>query len=289
MNVKQEEFSYQSTDGLALYAQEWSPEHIEAVVCLVHGLGEHCNRFAYVAEKLCQSGYAVLAFDLRGHGKSGGPRGHTPSFDAFMDDIDLLLQQAELRHPGLPRFLYGHSLGGLLVLNYTIRRRPHLSGVVATSSGLRSALEAQKGKVLLAKILGAIMPNQTLATGLDANTISRDPEVVNKYINDPLVHYKMSFGMAKALIDCIPWVFARAPEFPIPLLLMHGTDDQLAFASGSQEFAGLVRGDVTLKLWDGLYHETHNEPEKDQVIQFMIGWLESHKEVIKQPAGTGQT
>jgi alpha-beta hydrolase superfamily lysophospholipase len=105
------------------------------------------------------------------------------------------------------------------------------------------------------------MQKQSIASGLDAATFSRDPEVVKKYLNDPLVHDKITLGMAKASTEAIPWVFAHASEFTVPLLLMHGTADQLAFPAGSQEFAFLVHGDCTLKLWDGLYHETHNEPE----------------------------
>jgi alpha-beta hydrolase superfamily lysophospholipase len=266
---------------LNLYAQAWSPESPQGVVCLVHGLGEHSGRYAHVADRLNTAGYAVLASDLRGHGKSAGQRGHAPSMEAFMKDIDLLLEEAKRRYPHQPRFLYGHSLGGILVLNYTLRRRPELAGVVATSSGLRTALELQKGKIALVKLLGSVMQKQTIASGLDAATISRDPEVVKKYLSDPLVHDKITFGMAKALSEAIPWVFAHASEFKVPLLLMHGTADQLAFPAGSKEFASLVHGDCTLKLWEGLYHETHNEPEKDEVLAYMVGWLESHKETVK--------
>jgi alpha-beta hydrolase superfamily lysophospholipase len=282
------EFSIQSKDGLHLFAQEWSPDNTQAVVCLVHGLGEHSGRYAHVADRLNQAGYAVLTFDLRGHGKSDGQRAYTPTFDALMDDIYSLLDEAGRRHAGLPRFLYGHSLGGILVLNYTLRRHPDLAGVIATSSGLRTALEQQKGKVALAKVLGSIMPKQSLSSGLDARMISRDADVVNKYVNDPLVHDKMTFGMAKALMGSISWAFANASEFPVPLLLVHGAEDKIAFPSGSKEFAGLVRGDCTIKIWEGLYHETHNEPEKEKVLDYIIGWLESHKETVIQSTGTGQ-
>ncbi len=283
-----EEFSFQSGDGLELYAQEWTLEKAEALVCLVHGLGEHSGRFSHVAERLNQAGYAFMAFDLRGHGKSGGLRGHTPSIEAYMDDIDLFLKEADRRHPGLPRFLYGHSLGGILVLNYALRKRPKLAGVIATSSGLRTALEKQKTKVMLAKLLGSLLPEQQLASGLDPGSISRDAAVVKRYVEDPLVHDRMTFGMGKAMIEAIPWTFAHAAEFPVPLLLVHGTADRLAFPSGSQEFAALVSGDCTLKLWEGLSHETHNEPEKEAVLAYMIGWLETHKETVNRVAGTGQ-
>lgn len=283
------EFTIQSKDGLKLFALDWSPESPKAVVCLVHGLGEHSGRYDHVADRLNQAGYSVLASDLRGHGRSEGQRGHTPSFEYFMDDIDVLLAEASQRNPGLSCFLYGHSLGGILVINYALRRRPPLAGVVASSPGLRTALEQQKGKVALVRLLGSLLPKQTLASGLDVKGICRDPQVVDQYIRDPLVHDRVSLGMAKVLLDSISWAYEHAAEFPIPLLLMHGTADQVAFASGSREFAGLVRGECTLKLWDGLTHETHNEPEKEEVLSFMIEWLESHKQNGNLATSPGQT
>jgi alpha-beta hydrolase superfamily lysophospholipase len=193
-----------------------------------------------------------------------------------MSDIDLMLDQASARFPGAPQFIYGHSLGGLLVLNYVLRRKPELAGAVVTSPGLRTALEEQAVKVRLAKILGALAPTAGLPSGLDASMISRDPEVVDRYTHDPLVHDRISFGMAKSLISAVDWAFEHAAEFKIPLLLMHGTQDQIAYDRGSKEFAAKVTGDCTLKLWDGFWHETHNEPEKAQVLAFMLDWLEKH-------------
>jgi len=125
----------------------------------------------------------------------------------------------------------------------------------------------------LAKMLGSLLPSSGLPSGLDAAAISRDPDVVRRYREDPLVHDKITFGMAKGLLDAIGWAFEHAGEFSIPLLLMHGTADQLAFDRGSKEFAALVKGDCTLKLWDGLAHETHNEPEKEQVFAYLREWL----------------
>lgn len=272
--------SYETTlkafDGLDLYCRGWIPDKTpKALICLVHGLGEHCGRYAHVAEFFNRAGYALISFDLRGHGRSGGPRGHTPSFEAFMQDMDCLFQEAERRHGGLPRFLYGHSLGGILVLNYALRRKPALKGVVATSSGLRTALEQQKVKVTLARVLGTVFPAGTLPSGLDPATISRDPQVVAAYRADPLVHDSVSFGMGKYILDAIRWAFEHAAEFPLPLLLVHGTADALAFPRGSEEFAALVPKDCTLKLWPGLYHETHNEPEKAQVLEYTLEWLDA--------------
>jgi alpha-beta hydrolase superfamily lysophospholipase len=271
------ESNWQSFDGLKLYTQGWKPEsEAKAVICLVHGLGEHSERYEHVAQYLTDNGYAVLSFDLRGHGKSGGARGHTPSVEAFRKDIDLLIQEAKQRYPQLPHFLYGHSLGGILVLNYALSRKPELAGVVATSPGLRTSLQEQTTKIAFANIAGAILPNLSMSTGLETEQISRSWEVVEIYKNDPLVHDKATLSMAKNTIQAIDWTFEHASEFNLPLLLVHGSEDNIAYARGSEEFAGHVKEDCTVKLWDGLYHETHNEPEKEQVLEFMLNWLNEH-------------
>lgn len=270
------ELEWKTFDGLAVFAQGWQPETPKAVVCLVHGLGEHSGRYAHVAAYLNQAGYAVLSSDNRGHGQTGGKRGHAPSFEAFMQDIDLLLAEAGRRYPGLPCFLYGHSLGGILVTNYVLRRKPALTGVVVTSPGLRTAIEKQKGKVLLSKVLGTLMPEMSIPTGLDAAAISHDPVVVDIYKKDPLVHGVMTVGMAKCLVEGIGWGFEHAHEWQLPVLFMHGDQDQIAYVSGSQEFAAKIKGDCTLKIWPGLAHETHNEPEKEQVLAYLLGWLDAH-------------
>ncbi|MEW6092842.1 MAG: lysophospholipase [Chloroflexota bacterium] len=271
------EWNFQSFDGLEMYAREWTPDDgMNAAVILVHGLGEHSGRYAHVGAMLAKNGYGLFGFDLRGHGKSGGPRGHAPSFEAFMKDIDAMFGKVAERYRDVPRYIYGHSLGGILVLNYVPRRKPELKGAVVTSPGLRTALEEQKVKVALAKLLGALAPSGALPSGLNADVLSHDLENIRAYKTDPLVHDKVSFGMAKDLLQAIQWAFDHASEFSIPLLLMHGTEDQIAYPRGSQEFAALVKGDCTLKLWEGMYHETHNEPEKEKVFTYLLEWLAKH-------------
>lgn len=271
------EWTWKSFDGLDMFGRRWETDgDPRAVILLVHGLGEHCGRYEHVAQMLTDNGYSLISFDLRGHGKSGGQRGHASSFEDFMKDIDSMFAQVADWFPGKPQFIYGHSLGGILVLNYVLRRKPALAGAIVTSPGLRTALEEQKAKVALAKILGALLPSSGLPSGLDASAISRDPEVVRRYREDPLVHDKITFGMARGVLEAINWAFAHAAEFPLPLLLMHGTADQIAYDRGSREFAAAVKGDCTLKLWEGLTHETHNEPEKEQVFQYLLDWLAHH-------------
>jgi alpha-beta hydrolase superfamily lysophospholipase len=190
-----------------------------------------------------------------------------------MDDIAQSLEAAAQRYPGKPRFLYGHSLGGLLAINFALRRKPQIAGVVATSPALRTAVEKQAAKIWMARILGVLLPTLSMNTALDANGLSHDPEVLKRYQQDPLVHSLATLRMAKGSIESIPWVFAHAAEFPLPLLLMHGTQDSITYADGSRDFAARIPKNCTLKLWEGLYHETHNEPQKEQVLGFMLAWL----------------
>ncbi len=268
------ETTMKSKDGLDLFTQAWETEaSCKAVVCLVHGLGEHSSRYTHVADFLNRAGYTVLAFDLRGHGRSGGKRGHSPSSEAILDDINLLLDEANRRYPGKKRFLYGHSMGGLLVLYYALARKPKLAGVISTSPGLRSPVLEQKLKLAFAKTLASVLPTMSLPTGLNSEDISRDPQVVQKYQQDPLVHDQATLAMANSAVAIVPWTLAHAGELNVPLLIMHGAADRITYPSGSQEFASRVKGDCTLKLWDGLYHETHNEPEKEMVLAYLVDWL----------------
>lgn len=279
--MKHFEDKWQDKEGITFFLRGWEPEagNPKALVVLVHGLGEHTARYAHVGKALARAGYALVGFDLRGHGKSGGPRGHASSLDAYMQDIHQFLSLMEQRFPALPHFLYGHSLGGLLALTYTIQYGAGLKGVIATGPALRSSLQEQKAKVAMVRLLGSLVPAMTLQSGLDAATVSRDVAVVEAYRNDPLVHDNASLGFGKAALTAIDLCFARARDFSAPLLIMHGTGDKINFFSGSEDFARLVSEagrDVTLRLWNDLYHEIHNEPEKEEVLQFMIEWLDKH-------------
>ena len=151
------EFGWQTEDGLQLFAQAWQPDgESRAVVCLAHGLGEHSGRYSHVAAALNQAGYTLLGFDLRGHGHSEGQRGHAPTFDDMLDDITHLLEEAARRFPDSPRFLYGHSLGGTLVLNHALRRRSQVIGVIATGPSLRIAFTSPAWTASVWRVAGAV-------------------------------------------------------------------------------------------------------------------------------------
>jgi alpha-beta hydrolase superfamily lysophospholipase len=275
MMVKHEEMQWVSNDGLKLFAQKWEPEsEAKAVISLVHGHGEHSGRYSHWAEKLNNAGYAVLAFDLRGHGRSEGQRGDSPSFDHYADDVSILLEKTEELFSGKPLFLYGHSLGGLIVLFTLIQRRPKIKGAVVTSPVLKTAIVEQKAKMAAAKILGSVFPKATLPSGLEQEALSRDPAVIEAYRNDPLVHDKGSLRMAKKMLLAMEYVLERGSEIEVPLLLMHGTGDNITYAAGCEQLSEIMEDDCTLKLYEGYYHELHNEPEKDEIFGFLREWLD---------------
>ncbi len=268
------EFGWQTDDGLQLYAQGWQPEtEPKGVVCLVHGLGEHSGRYPHLAALLSQAGYVLLTFDLRGHGKSQGKRGHAPGYEALLDDIAHLLEEAARRYPNRPRFLYGHSLGGNLVITYILRRRPQLAGVIATGTLFRPAFEPPAWKITLARIMYSLWPTLSLSHELDRQGLSRDPEVVRAYNDDPLVHDRVSARLAMDMLQSGLWSLERAAEFPLPLLLMHGSDDRVCSPQASREFAAQAGDCCTLKIWDSFYHEIHNEPEQRRVFEHLMEWL----------------
>ena len=279
--MKSFESKFEGSNGISFYIRGWDPTNNrpKALLSLIHGLGEHTGRYLHVGKSMTDAGYALVGFDLRGHGKSGGARGHFPSLNTVMQDMRQFSKFLVQRYPDIPHFLYGHSLGGLLSLAYALQYPAGLNGVIVTGAALRSSLQEQKNKIAMVNLLGSVLPSITVPSGLDATTISRDADVVQKYINDPLVHDKTSLGLGKAALKAIEQCFTHPKEFAPPLLIMHGSVDKLTYPSGSEDFAKLAtetNKDVTLKLWDGLYHEIHNEPEKAEVFKVMIEWIDKH-------------
>ncbi|MGQ9788995.1 MAG: lysophospholipase [Candidatus Hadarchaeaceae archaeon] len=263
-------------DGLKLYLRNWSPcGSARGWILIVHGLGEHGGRYGHVAEAFNARGYAVTVFDLRGHGRSEGKRGDFPSYETVMDDIRLVLGEIAAGHPGEPGFLYGHSMGGNLVLNYALRHKPALTGVIASSPWLRLVHEPRPLDLLLAKALKHLYPSLTRSTGLPAAYLSHDERVVKDYLDDPLVHDRASIRLYLAVKEAGEWAIAHAPEFPLPLLLMHGDGDRITSFEASAEFSRRMAREHTFKRWSGLYHEPHNELQRAEVIDFVVAWVES--------------
>jgi len=272
--VEHKEIVLKSVDKLALYSQYWLPENEPGgVICLVHGLGEHSSRYEHWARRFVDKGFAFTAFDLRGHGHSEGKKGHTPSYVRLMEDIDIFLQRSRDLFPGIPLFLYGHSMGGNLVLGYAVRGNLSVTGVISTSPWLRLRKEMPGIVKAPFHIVQYIAPGLVIRSGLDAAGISRDKEVVIRYMEDPLVHDKISLKMFFEIHDNGLKLIRNGWGINTPLLMIHGSDDPITDPEGSRLFTEKAGGEVTLKIFDGLYHETHNEPEKEEVFEYIFGWM----------------
>jgi acylglycerol lipase len=271
----------QTKENIELFQQIWQPDgDIKAVICLIHGLGEHSSRYKHVAEYYQSKGYVVSAFDLRGHGKSQGQRGHYPSLEIALDDIRVFIDSTIAQFPGKPVFLYGHSLGGVMVLNYALKIKNNLTGVIATSPGLATGDKVAPWKLSLGKLLYSIMPTFSMANGLDVENISRDKEVVRKYKADPLVHDQITARFGLDFLNAGLWASEHAKEFKLPLLLMYGTGDHIVSGDAVRAFAASAPN-VTFREWDGYFHELHNEPEKAEVFAFTDLWIQS--QIAKTP------
>ena len=270
-------FNFSTQDGLSLLGRIWKTpqQQPKGTVNLVHGIGEHSGRYAHIAEALGEAGYHLASFDLRGHGLSEGKQGHTPSFDHLLDDVQLFLESTRERlSPNLPNFLYGHSLGANIVINYCLRRPTELTGVIATAPSFALAFEPPAIKLLLGKIMAAIMPSFTMNNALELDDLARDKAVVKAYKDDPFVHDRLSARLAMDILESGRYALEHAQEWRLPLLLMHGTADGIGSHQASRDFSQKANSQVELILWDGYYHEIHNDIGKEKVIEKLLVWLD---------------
>jgi alpha-beta hydrolase superfamily lysophospholipase len=273
---------------MQLFAQAWLPEQpTRAVVALVHGFGEHGGRYTYLAEALTTAGYALSTFDHRGHGHSPGLRGHADRWDQFLTDIGASLEVAKALAPSAPLFLFGHSMGGLMALNYAIRSPEGLAGVIA-SAPLLAPPNVAPWMNYVSTVLSRVKPDFCVDTGVKPEVISRDPDEVKRYGEDPYVHGRASARLGTELRTAQAWTLAHAGELRIPLLLYHGSDDPLVPIAGSRTFFGNVKvADKQWIEWPGGYHESHNDLHRAEVFAAVVNWLGRHtaSRVGRQQAG----
>ena len=268
------EFNVRLRNGQVLRGMIKSPgDHIKAVVILVHGLGEHIRRYEQWAGLFNTEGIGFTGVDLPGHGLSDGARGRIRSYNLLTDMIDILISECRKTFPGLPVFLYGHSLGGAIVANYLLKKKPVIKGAIITSPWLRLSFEPPASKRIIASVASFIMPGLIQPSGLQVAHLSHDPEVVKAYSEDPLVHDKISVRLFHDTCSAASSALLNASKLQTPLLLMHGSDDMICSVEGTREFARQTRM-AELKIWEGAYHELHNEPVREEVFRYIIGWIE---------------
>lgn len=274
------EFSWTTEDGLSIYAKEWPVQWPKAVLCIVHGLGEHLGRYEHVAAYFNSRNIAVLSSDQRGHGRSEGRRGHTPDYEALLKAIDQLLKEAKSRYPNLPVFLFGHSLGGNLVLKYTLARTPKLAGLLVSAPLILPGFPPPKILLAFATFIRSIYPAFSQSSGLKVEHLSRDKAVVEAYKNDPLVHGTITAALAVDMLAVGKELDTFSGRLSVPTLLMHGSEDKITSPEASRRFAERTQRDVLFKEWPGLFHELHNEPEQQDVLNYMWNWMQEKTELF---------
>jgi acylglycerol lipase len=260
------------------YWQAWTVEAPAGLVVLVHGLHEHGGRYRHVGQRLARSGYATFVVDHPGHGRSSGARGNIGSMAGTVDGVDQLARLAAERHPGTPLFVYGHSMGGLIALTYlTGAPDPRIRGAVISAPALDTGA-ATGAQRLVAPLLSRVLPNLGVLA-LDADAVSRDPEVVRAYRTDPLNHTgKVRARTGAEMMLATVAIPARLPRLTLPVLVLHGGADRLVPTAASEVVAARAgSADVTRRVYDGLYHEPHNEPEQEQVLDDVVAWLDAHR------------
>ncbi|MCX7600649.1 MAG: lysophospholipase [Meiothermus sp.] len=260
-----------------MFYQAWRPERPRALLLVMHGFGEHSGRYTNLIKHLVPQGYAVYIPDLRGHGRSPGQRGHIDSWHDYWLDLTLFRNFVETREPPLPMFLYGHSMGSLIVLDYLEKQPPGLRGAIVSGVLIEPGQPASPLLVWVARLLSQIWPTAPLRLNLDVKALSRDNEVVRAYRSDPLVHNRVSARWGTEVLQTIELVKAGVKDIRDPLLILHGEADSINKAEGARWlFREIPFTDKELRIYPGGFHEPHNDLDKAQVLQDISEWLERH-------------
>ncbi|MFT6867394.1 MAG: alpha-beta hydrolase superfamily lysophospholipase [Cyclobacteriaceae bacterium] len=260
-------------DGLKLHYKSWIPENPLKILCIIHGHGEHSGRYAHVATSLNEQNIAVFALDLRGHGLSKGKRGHTPSYEMLLKDIEEFLKTAREHFNDLPLYLMGHSMGGNLVANFMIENTSReISGFILSSPWFKLAFDPPQIKLKLGRLMTRIWPSYSEHNGLEIKHISKDPIEVQKYADDPKVHGMISAGLFDAIAKGAERALINASKITITGLVYHGSADQIIDYHVTESFAN-SNNHIEWHLLEGVYHEPHNDVEKTDVLKMLSSWI----------------
>jgi len=264
-----------AADGLSLEVRRWQQDTVPHrwTFVVVHGLGEHSGRYQHLAARFTPLGATVYAMDQRGHGRSGGKRGHAPGLDALLDDIDNVVLRARTQDGG-PVVLIGHSFGGLVAIAYALKHADHIERAIFSAPLLMVKQRLPSWKRALSTVLPRVAPGMSFSNEVDANLLSHDPDNARAYTSDPLVHDRITAGLYGDTIARGEEFIMRAAELRVPFLLMQGRDDQIVDPVGSQRFfARAAAPDRAFCLYPGLYHEIFNELDREKVFQDIESWL----------------
>lgn len=272
------EGTFKGVRNLDIYYQAWLPEgEAEAVLLIVHGLGEHSGRYTNVVNHFVPLGYAVYGFDHVGHGRSDGPREMVERFTDYTDTLSIYYEMIEGWQTGKPIFLVGHSMGGLITSYYLLEHQSDFKGAVLSAPAVKLSDSISPATIIVGKILSALAPKMGLLA-LDPQGLSRDPEVVEAYVNDPLVfHDKTPARLAAEILKATQRVMAEVEEIRLPFIVLQGSEDKLVDPGGARMlYERASSADKTIKIYEKLYHEVFNEPERARVLKDVEDWLAAH-------------
>ncbi|MEH1821464.1 MAG: lysophospholipase [Nostoc sp.] len=274
------EGTFPGVGGLDLYYQSWHPEgKVRAILAISHGLGAHSDRYNNVIQHLIPKQYALYALDLRGHGRSPGQRGYISAWSEFREDLGAFLELIQTQNPGCPVFILGHSLGGVIVLDYILRypqQASLLQGAIAIAPTL-GKVGVSPIRILLGKMLSQVWPRFTLNTGIDISAGSQDRQVLAAYAQDTLRHTRATARLATEFFATVDWINAHAADWQLPLLILHGGADRVALPAGSDIFYQRVNYRDKLRIeYPGAYHELQSDINYREVLADLEDWLERH-------------
>ena len=273
--LRRTEGSFAAPDGLVLFRRAWLPEPSSRVLLVVHGFGEHSGRYDELGAWFAARGCAVHALDHRGHGRSGGARTHVDRFVQFLDDLAAFEGVVREEHPSTPITLLAHSMGGLIALAYLADRRPRIASAVVSGPALAGERAVSRWRALLARALGRILPKLRMQAGLDLTGLSRDEDVIRRYLADPLVERTMTASLGAELLAAGAATRSRAAEIATPVLLMHGKLDTLCPVEATEEFAAqLTSAGSAVRVYPDLRHEIFNEPERELLFAEAWRWIQ---------------
>lgn len=268
--------TFTASENYTLFQQAWLPDALpRAVIILVHGYAEHSGRYAHVAAHLVRQGYAIHAYDQRGYGRSEGKRAYVDRFDTYLNDLHLFVQQIRESYTSLPLFLFGHSMGGVVVALYAIKHQPNLAGLILSSP----AVDPVTPKILMpfASLVSTIMPKLPTLP-LRRGFISHDAAVVEKAFADPLNYQgRILARTGHEIVRAGQRIKANLDKLTLPFLVFHGTDDHITLPSSSERiYNDAASTNKTLHYFEGFYHETFNEPNGRglRVLEKIAAWLE---------------
>jgi len=294
-NVRRIESRFLGHSRLALFYRSWVPPEPVRAIALVHGFGEHSGRYEHLGAWFAERNTAVHGFDLRGHGRSPGLRGHVDGFTDYLNDLEKFLETVHESSGSLPVTLMGHSLGGLIVSAYAVERSPRVQSVVTSGAALELSSEISRFKISLARLLYKLAPRLRMKAGLDPHAICTDPDVVQRYIDDPLVHGVTTTSHAVAMIDQVGRLRGASARVKLPMLLAHGEADRLCPLSGSVSFYENLPGSLDasaepraeLRTYPDSGHEIFNDFDQETVFADVLGFIE-RCEKDAQAGGVGQ-